>query len=94
MPNKADFDTLIRVPGIGVTYAKRILEARKHTTITHDLLTKMRIPLKRCVYFVTCNGKYKGGNAVLSPEIRKALKTGPDEMSITQSLADGSKTND
>lgn len=87
--NTADFDTLIRVPGIGLTYAKRILEARKHATITHELLTKMRIPLKRCVYFITCNGRYKGGNIELSPELRKALITGPDEMSINQSLADG-----
>lgn len=90
--NKADFDTLIRVPGIGLTYAKRILEARKHAAITHDLLTKMRIPLKRCVFFITCNGQYKGGNTVLSPEIRNALRTGPDEMSIGQSLSDGEHT--
>ncbi|NLT13657.1 MAG: biotin synthase [Clostridiales bacterium] len=90
--NKADFDTLIRVPGIGLTYAKRILEARKHAAITHDLLTKMRIPLKRCVFFITCNGQYKDGNTVLSPEIRNALRTGPDEMSIGQSLSDGEHT--
>jgi predicted DNA-binding helix-hairpin-helix protein len=86
--NTADYETLIRVPGIGITYAKRIIEARRHATITHDLLTKMRIPLKRSIYFITCNGQYKGGNIVLSPEIRKQLRTGPDEMSIGQSLAD------
>jgi predicted DNA-binding helix-hairpin-helix protein len=87
--NKADYDALIRVPGIGITYAKRIIEARRHCTITHELLTKMRISLKRSIYFITCNGQYQGGNIVLSPDIRKALRTGPDEMSINQSLADG-----
>ena len=86
--NKADFDTLIRVPGIGITYAKRIIEARRYCTITHDILRKMRVSLKRSIYFITCNGKYKGGNILFSPDIRRVLKTGRDELSIGNSLTD------
>lgn len=84
--NKADFDTLIRVPGIGLTYAKRIIEARKHCIITHDILKKMRVSLKRSVYFITCNGQYKGGNVLFSPNIRAMLVTGKDQLSIYNSL--------
>lgn len=86
--NKADFDTLIRVPGIGITFAKRIIEARRHCTITHDILRKMRVSLKRSIYFITCDGKYKGGNVLFSPDIRNVLKSGYKEISINNSLAD------
>jgi predicted DNA-binding helix-hairpin-helix protein len=89
--NKADVDTLIRVPGIGITYAKRIIEARRHCTLTHDLLQKMRVSLKRSIYFITCNGQYQGGGAVFSQDFRSVLKTGAEELSISQSLADGEK---
>lgn len=84
--NKADYETLIRIPGIGITYAKRILEARRHSMITHDLLKTMRVSLKRSVFFIECNGHYQGGNIVLSPDIRKFLRTGPDELSISGTL--------
>ena len=92
--NKADFDTLIRVPGIGLTYAKRIIEARKHCIITHDILKKMRVSLKRSIYFITCNGQYKGGNVLLSPDVRSVLITGKDQLSIYNSLTvDESETS-
>jgi len=85
--NKADFDTLIRVPGIGITYAKRIIEARRHCIITYDILKKMRVSLKRSIYFITCNGQYKGNNIIFSPDLRNVLTTRHDELSIFNSLA-------
>lgn len=85
--NKADFDTLIRIPGIGITYAKRIIEACRYCTITHDILKKMRVSLKRSIYFITCNGQYKGGNIMFLPNIRNVLKTGHNELSISNSFA-------
>jgi len=86
--NKADYETLIRIPGIGITYAKRIIEARKYCTITHDLLKKMKVAMKRSIYFITCNGKYEGGTTLDSPELRAAISTGMEQMSIWQSLTD------
>ena len=56
--NKADFFTLIRVPGIGVTSAKRIITARRAFNLNFDNLKKLGIVLKRARYFITCNGKY------------------------------------
>jgi predicted DNA-binding helix-hairpin-helix protein len=85
--NKADFDTLIRVPGIGITYAKRIIEARRYCIITHDILKKMRISLKKSIYFITCNGQYKGGNILFSPDMRSVLSTSHEQLSINFSLA-------
>lgn len=55
--NKADYYTLLRVPGIGVNSARRITAARKSTVLDFKDLKKMGIVLKRAVYFITCNGK-------------------------------------
>lgn len=56
--NKADYFTLLRVPGIGVKSAQRILQARKVTVLGFDDLKKLGIVLKRAKYFITCKGKY------------------------------------
>lgn len=58
--NTATYETLLRVPGIGVTNAHRIVEARKHGALTFDSLKKMRVALTRAVYFITANGEYRG----------------------------------
>ncbi|MFR1518614.1 MAG: hypothetical protein ACLSVG_07550 [Clostridia bacterium] len=84
--NRADYETLLRVPGIGITYAKRILEARRYSTITHDLLRKMKVSLKRCIYFITCDGKYKGGALLGSTALRHVLTSGENSLSISHSL--------
>lgn len=55
--NKADFETLIRVPGIGITSAYKILRARRVSTITFDILKKMGVSIKRAKYFILCDGK-------------------------------------
>lgn len=55
--NKADYNTLLRVPGIGVKSAGRIVGARKTGTVDFHALKKMGVVLKRALYFITCNGK-------------------------------------
>ena len=76
--NNADYETLIRIPGIGTTYAKKIIHARRSHTLTHDLLRRIRIPMKRCLYFITCNGKYEGGHLFDNAELlREVLRVEP-----------------
>ena len=48
---------LLRVPGIGVTGAKRILRARKAHALDFDMLKNLGIVLKRARFFITCGGK-------------------------------------
>lgn len=55
--NKADYYTLLRVPGIGTNSAQRIVMARKSAVLDFNDLKRMGIVLKRAVYFITCNGK-------------------------------------
>ena len=54
---KADYWELIRVPGIGPSSAKKIIQARKYGVISEEVLKKLRIPLKKAKYFITINGK-------------------------------------
>jgi putative DNA modification/repair radical SAM protein len=55
--NRADYYTLLRVPGIGTNSAQRIIMARKSAVLDFKDLKRMGIVLKRAVYFITCNGK-------------------------------------
>lgn len=56
--NTADYGTLLRVPGIGVISAKRIIRARKDCHLQFEHLKKLGVVLKRARYFITCDGKY------------------------------------
>lgn len=55
--NRASYDMLLRVPGIGPTSVKRIMSARRYSKITFPMLKKMGVVLKRAQYFITCNGQ-------------------------------------
>ena len=55
--NKADYYTLLRVPGIGTKSAKRILAARRHAKLDFNDIKKMGVVLKRALYFITCKGR-------------------------------------
>ena len=55
--NRADYRTLLRVPGIGVKSARRIIRARKSASLGFDDLKKIGVVLKRALYFITCGGK-------------------------------------
>lgn len=54
--NRADYYTLLRVPGIGVKSARRIVQARKTGKLDFADLKKVGVVLKRAIYFITCSG--------------------------------------
>jgi len=55
--NTASYETLLRVPGLGVTGVKKILRARRTGSLDFSDLKKIGIVLKRAQYFITCRGK-------------------------------------
>lgn len=55
--NRAPLEQLLRVPGIGVKSAERIVAARRSASLTFSDLKKIGVVLKRALYFVTCSGK-------------------------------------
>ena len=55
--NRADYQMLLRVPGIGYKSAVRIVKARRLGVLDFADLKKIGVVLKRALYFITCNGR-------------------------------------
>ncbi len=55
--NRVPYDMLLRIPGIGVKSARRIVQARRTMKLDFDSLKRIGVVLKRAHYFITCNGK-------------------------------------
>ncbi len=55
--NRAPYNLLLRIPGVGVKSAKRIIRARRSMKLDFDGLKRIGVVLKRAHYFITCNGK-------------------------------------
>ncbi len=66
--NKADYSLLLRVPGIGVLSARKIVAARRVCSLDFDNLKKLGIVLKRAKYFITCKGKMMEGLSAFTEE--------------------------
>lgn len=73
--NRADYQLLLRIPGIGVKSAKRIVGARRMSSLNFDDLKKIGVVLKRALYFICCNG-------------RMMYKTKIEEDYITRNILD------
>ena len=84
--NKISYYELLKIPGIGVTSAKRIISSRKYFNLEFDDLKKIGVVIKRAKYFITCNGKYFmdisffkksfiSKNLILEEKLEKALKS-------------------
>ena len=57
----ADYETLLRVPGIGPVSARRIVSARRSTHLRFEDLKKLGVVLKRAQFFLTCSGRLRDG---------------------------------
>ena len=55
--NRAPYEMLLRVPGLGLRSVSKIVRARRVTRLRFEDLKKMRVSLKRAKYFITCGGK-------------------------------------
>lgn len=71
--NRARYEDLLRVPGIGVTTAKRIVTARRTGSLDFPGLKKIGVVLKRAQYFITCSGKTAIGIKISHDRVLKTL---------------------
>ena len=58
--NRASYQDLLKIPGVGPTSAKRIVNARKLHRLVYDDLKKIGVVLKRAQHFITVNGEFRG----------------------------------
>jgi putative DNA modification/repair radical SAM protein len=73
----ADYETLLRVPGLGVKSAQRIVRARRHQSLDFDSLARIGVVMKRARWFLTCGGRALERREPDSRELR--LRLGQDE---------------
>ena len=71
--NKASYEQLMRIPGIGHTSAMRIIRQRRFAAVRFDDLKKMGVVIKRAKYFVLCCGRYYGDRSFASETIKNSL---------------------
>lgn len=71
--NRAPYSDLLRVPGIGVNSAKRIVIARRASTLNFNDLKKLGVVLKRAQYFITCSGKIADGLKITQKAVMQSL---------------------
>ena len=71
--NRADYETLLRVPGIGVRSARKILAARRYGKLHLDDLKSLNLVMKRAGWFITCNGRYGAGRIPQAESLRTIL---------------------
>jgi putative DNA modification/repair radical SAM protein len=81
--NRADYETILRVPGIGVKSAQLIVSARRYGKINSSQLKKMGVVLKRAQYFITCNELSSPTVQDVRPEyLRKILLEKPETKKL------------
>lgn len=71
--NSAPYQMLLRVPGIGIRGAQKIMSSRRIAPLHYEDLRKLGIVLKRAQYFITCNTKYYGKVDMQEDKIKRLL---------------------
>lgn len=71
---RADYETLLRVPGVGPTSAKRIVSARRTAHLRFEDLKKLGVVLKRAQFFLLCDGRAAPGLSFSAATLVQQLK--------------------
>ena len=81
--NSRSYEDLLRVPGLGVRSAGRIVSARRQTKIRWEHLKKLGVVMKRAQYFVTAAGVYDGRLPLGHPFLRDVLAERRDAQQLS-----------
>ena len=76
--NRAEYEALLRVPGIGVKSARLIVTSRRYRALTQQSLRQIGVVMKKAQYFICCRELTMGqGVNELRPEQVRRLLTAP-----------------
>ncbi|MDR1722546.1 MAG: putative DNA modification/repair radical SAM protein [Tannerella sp.] len=85
--NTADYQMILRIPGVGVKSAKLILSARRFGRLTAGQLKKIGIVMKKAQYFITCRELPMHTVNEATPEyVRKVLTEPGKKKMIADSM--------
>ncbi len=79
--NRAPKEALLRVPGLGVTSVKRLLQARRTRAIHADDLARLHVPLKNVLPFITVPGA-AAGRGLDDADLATRLRPQPRQGSL------------
>jgi predicted DNA-binding helix-hairpin-helix protein len=79
--NRAPKEMLLRVPGLGVTSVRRLLQARRGRMLRVDDLSRLNVPLKNVLPFVTLPG-HGAGPALDAADLAARLRPVPRQQSL------------
>ncbi|WP_051505452.1 putative DNA modification/repair radical SAM protein [Sulfurospirillum arcachonense] len=71
--NKVSKEILIRIPGIGIRGALKIIQARRFKTLSIDDLKQLKISIKRAKYFIISKGTYQKEVPMYKENIKQVL---------------------
>lgn len=77
--NRASYEELLRIPGIGPKSAWRITTQRRLAAVSADQLKKLGAVYKWARYFITCKGIYDGPQPFDPASVRRAIAPPPPE---------------
>ncbi len=88
--NTADFEMILRIPGVGARSAKRIIAARRFAPLTTEHLHSFGVVLKRAKFFLTCRGEQRTALGELTEQqVRRQILFGAGSVRsalVTQQL--------
>ena len=82
--NRASYEMILRIPGIGVKSALRIIKLRRYGNLSFEDLKRIGLVMKRARYFMTVNGKYYGGTGLDRENLRTRLISGTAVREVRQ----------
>lgn len=88
--NRVDYEILIRIPGIGIRSARKIIQARRQKRLNGENLKSMKIPLKRARYFLMADNCYLGGKHLSMNHVQTLLLSQKEKSGYQPSLFDPS----
>jgi len=85
--HRAELEELLRVPGIGVRSARRILVARRRQRLGAEELKRLGVVMKRARFFLTSGGRYLGPPGTAEKAIAPLLLAAPGAAAQPAQLA-------
>ena len=84
--NKVPYEMLLRIPGVGVKSARRIVTARRTGSLDFTDLKRIGVVLKRAQYFITCRGKLAEGLRITESGVLRALVSEKSSIALPDSM--------
>lgn len=85
--NHAEYEMILRIPGLGVKSAKKIVAARRFSKLNLEHLRKFGVMLNRAKFFLTCDGQPNRHRDLTEEQIKNRILGTAQSKFVTQQLS-------